>query len=67
LISPLSLLSATPVNQSMQVCQHKNPVLQRAATFPLVNPPRVPRMPPPQHSLLPEGFQKCSFVDSLVG
>jgi hypothetical protein len=24
-------------------------------------------MPPPQHTILPEGFQKCSFVDSLVG
>lgn len=66
-ISPLSLLSATPVNHSLQVCQQKgtNSLPHRASTLP--NLPSAPRMPPPQQSVLPEGFQKCSFVDSLVG
>jgi len=73
-ISPLSLLSATPVNASLQVCQHPqqqqnngNSNLRRATTLPLSLPP-VPRLAPlSQPSGLPEGFQKCSFVDSLVG
>jgi hypothetical protein len=29
--------------------------------------PPVHRPPPSVHWHLPEGFQKCSFVDSLVG
>ena len=68
-ISPLSLLSATtPVNKSTP-CQRTgtNHVFQRASTLPLVNLPPVHRPPPPTHCHLPEGFQKCSFVDSLVG
>lgn len=69
-ISPLSLITSTPVNQSVKVCHRKesNPSLQRASTLPLANAPAqtVSRIPATPHSLLPEGFQKCSFVDSLV-
>jgi len=67
-ISPLSLLSATPVNHSLQVYQQQsgNSTLRRAVSLPLVKVQPVPRLPPPQPSVLPEGFQKCSFVDSLV-
>lgn len=68
-ISPLNLLSATPINQSIPVCKRTGPnhVLQRASTLPLTNLPLIPRIAPPTHCQLPEGFQKCSFVDSLVG
>ena len=68
-ISPLNLLSATPINQSIPVCQRTGPnhLLQRASTLPLANLPPVPRITTPAHCQLPEGFQKCSFVDSLVG
>src|SRR5271163_1283788 len=72
-ISPLSLLSGTPSNKSTPLCQKQqrpNAVVkpfQRCATFPLAHPPSVPRIAPISTTpSLPEGFQKCSFVDSLV-
>jgi len=69
-ISPLNLLSATPINRPTPICQRNGQYagLQRASTFPMASLPPINRqLAPPTYCQLPEGFQRCSFVDSLVG